>query len=107
MGSVPLAGIWKRGRVVEGNSLENCRTGNGIVSSNLTASAEQKTRPSEGGFFVDEVLPFRDKRVILAAGKFSFLVLQIEGRIAFASVSRWRSCCFSQSSAKKEGRLTV
>ncbi|MDQ5961481.1 MAG: hypothetical protein QG581_402, partial [Patescibacteria group bacterium] len=31
-----------RGRVVEGNSLENCRTRKGIVSSNLTASAENE-----------------------------------------------------------------
>jgi hypothetical protein len=29
----------KRGRVVEGSSLENCRRGNPFVSSNLTASA--------------------------------------------------------------------
>lgn len=32
----------RSGRVVEGNSLENCRTWKGIVSSNLTSSAQLK-----------------------------------------------------------------
>jgi hypothetical protein len=31
--------IWKRGRVVEGSSLENCQGFTPFVSSNLTASA--------------------------------------------------------------------
>jgi hypothetical protein len=31
----------KRGRVVEGNSLENCRGFTSLVSSNLTASAKK------------------------------------------------------------------
>gem|GEM_PF-6707200 len=31
---------WKRGRVVEGSSLENCSTGNGTRGSNPLASAQ-------------------------------------------------------------------
>lgn len=33
--------FWKRGRVVEGNSLENCHTRNGIEGSNPSASAKK------------------------------------------------------------------
>ena len=45
--------IRKRGRVVEGSSLENCRRCEPFVSSNLTASArKQKNQPPSGGFFV-------------------------------------------------------
>ena len=42
----------KRGRAVEGSSLENCRRGDLFVSSNLTASARKQRKPPSGGFFV-------------------------------------------------------
>ena len=35
---------WKGVRVVDGNSLENCRAGNGTVGSNPTPSAKQQYR---------------------------------------------------------------
>jgi hypothetical protein len=43
----------KRGRVVEGSSLENCRRCEPFVSSNLTASAKilKKISPTRWGFF--------------------------------------------------------
>lgn len=45
---VALRGIcWTGGRVVEGTGLENRRTGNGIVSSNLTLSVPALGRVAE------------------------------------------------------------
>jgi hypothetical protein len=46
--------LGKRGRVVEGSSLENCRRGNPFVSSNLTASAKHTEQEPHmlGLFFV-------------------------------------------------------
>ncbi len=39
---------WTGGRVVEGTGLENRRTGNGIVSSNLTLSASDRGKRIAG-----------------------------------------------------------
>jgi hypothetical protein len=43
--------LWKRGRVVEGSSLENCRRCEPFVSSNLTASAILTKEALESGSF--------------------------------------------------------
>jgi hypothetical protein len=46
----------KRGRAVEGTSLENWRRGNPFVSSNLTASANEcKPLTIKGFFFVQKL----------------------------------------------------
>jgi adenine-specific DNA-methyltransferase len=59
------AGHWKRGRVVEGSSLENCRRGNPFVSSNLTASARACwTRAPHDGAFFRLLIPDRCDRLI-------------------------------------------
>jgi hypothetical protein len=43
--------VRKRGRVVEGSSLENCRRCEPFVSSNLTASAKKKISCPRAAFF--------------------------------------------------------
>ena len=50
------ARLRKRGRVVEGSSLENCRRGNPFVSSNLTASARKQRNRPRGGFLLPGTL---------------------------------------------------
>ncbi len=42
--------------MVEGNSLENCRTGNGTGGSNPSLSAKVKTRPQRTSYRKDRAL---------------------------------------------------